>query len=119
MDFDRLIKTNVKQAFKIVGNLAPIAEFIKTEKGDFDFSTGEFDTPTMTSANIKVIVTNSKKTSDSATVIWTRINFISGQLDVKAYDTVILKGNTWKIGPTLDDNGYVSSIDLYREVANG
>ena len=117
MGYQNLINRNVVKSFKLAKDLVDTVEFFKINKGEFDFATGTQPDAETTNAFVKVIVTDSTKKSELHSVTEKEMLFQTNNIDLKAYDSVRYKSEIWKIGPVLYNNGFLSTIKIYKETA--
>ena len=128
MSYKALVRSNVKNAFNLVRDLAEDVILQKSSDIDFDFSTGVLlDDAGETQLPIKAVIIENKKKSTKVNAIERQILFSTEFLgDVNAYDVVYIKDThdetkmvAWKFGPKIIDNGYIMFANIYRELTNG
>lgn len=115
MSYQKLIRTQVKSALRIIGTLGVDATLEKEGTQEYSFGSGEVTSTGDTSQVIRLVVqTTTRSSSDNSgyTAICICDSEVVGQLD--QYDNVTFGGNTWKISGT-EDNGYITTLTLNRE----
>lgn len=115
MALRKVIDNALSIAFKQMQDLAIVALFAKAVNGVFDFSTAQIVGEDESTKRLKIVVIKSKKAGDSGVVVSKDIMFQTSLIDVSAYDTVTFDGVSWKIGPVISNNGFVTTLTIFKE----
>jgi len=116
MSYSQLIDRNLTKAFKLLGDISSLATFIKKPDTTFNFSTRSVKSSTTETLEIPVVVMGVKKTSKDRNVKGLQIIFKTSALgDSELYDTVIVDGINYKLGNYLSNDGYLSSVEIFKE----
>lgn len=123
MDLNKLIKQQVKKAFKTAGTFAINVQLLLVTTSDFDFATQTAVPNTPQSVTIKGIPLNERsggrKTTGSSgltTTLLKTVMFIAeeiGHPDI--YDKAIIDGVNWKPVPPFESDGATTTITFARE----
>jgi len=119
MSRTQCIKSQVRRAFNIVGDLAKNVTFIQKSPTSFNFTTAEPAYTTPTSRVVKGILTTKTRRSskDARSITDYEILIVSDDItDTSIYDTVTIDGSTWKIIFPIRDDSFIKSIGIIREV---
>ena len=116
MGYKTKINTNVNKAFNLVKDLAEDITFNKKSL-NFDFNTATAKTQDSESVITKAIITDINKTSKEHNAMYKMIMLKTQDIgDIKAYDTIIINSESWKIGPIIKSDGYITIVEIYKEV---
>jgi hypothetical protein len=111
-----MVRRQVANAFKLVGDLAFDATLLSRNVGAFDFS---FQTaPTGASGSQVVRAVRSKEASPgevSGTLLMEIFFSAEGVPTPDIYDKVVIDGVTWNVVPPFESDGYVITMRLARE----
>jgi len=117
MGYAGLVRTNVGLAFDMLGDLVGDVIFHRNDVSGFDFSTKQNVTAPAVSTTVQAIVQLSKKQSKKRNVVNKSLLLQTVDLpDVTSYDTVEISGQIWNVGKPILDDGYVVTLEIYREV---
>jgi hypothetical protein len=117
MAYKQLVQKNVRLAFKLVQNLAIDVQYLKKVDTEFDFAANEVSETVIPPKVVKTVVLDSKKRSSEKNSQLKEIMLIREDLgDISAYDRVLIGLATWKIGPVINDDGYVIYAEISKEV---
>jgi hypothetical protein len=114
MAYQSLIDSSLAKAYRLAKDLADNVTFTK-KSGEFDFSTMEAVSAD-TSVVVKAIVTDGKQAKEDRSVKMKQLMFRSKDLgNISLFDTVVIKGETWKLGNVIKDSGYIIVVEAYKE----
>lgn len=114
MSYQALISNNVRKVFNLVKDLADIATLNKKENVKFDFSTGEVK-GTISTLTTKIVITDVESNLRES-VSNKKIGLLKTQEigDISNYDTLTSNNKTWKIGPIIRTDRFVTIVELYE-----
>ena len=114
MAYKSLIDSSLTRAYQLAKDLAVGVTFTK-KSGEFDFSTmGTVSADT--SVVVNTIVTDGKQAKEDRSVKVKQLMFRSKDLgSISLFDTVVIQGETWKLGNVIKDSGYIIVAEAYRE----
>lgn len=116
MSYKALVNSNITRAFALLKDLAIPCEFTKKAGTTFDFSTSAAAHSSTTTVSLKIIVIKDKRSAKERGVITKSFMAKKASIgDLSVYDTVVIEGVTWKVGPILQDTGFVIMASLYKE----
>lgn len=110
MDIDALLNRMVPKAFALTASVLTSVTFKLREGESFNFTTASTVIATQTDVVADVFV---MKTTHG-------LNYVRKQLLVQdvpnldIFDRVLIGGETWRIGDSLYDNGYIQIIEVYN-----
>lgn len=117
MSYDNLIKRQVRNSFKKVGDLAKAITLQQKNVTDFNFATKEVIATTLVITETKYILL--KEGRDEGTENPTRyLKIIVNAEDIKdpdIYDKAVIKTESWTIVPPYENNGYLVTLKLSKE----
>ena len=114
MAYKSLIDSSLTRAYQLAKDLAEDVTFTK-KSGEFNFSTMETASAD-TSVVVKTIVTDGKQAKEDRSVKIKQLMFRSKDLgSISLFDTVVIQGETWKLGDVIKDSGYIIVAEAYRE----
>lgn len=117
MSFSKLLDANLVRAFNLVKDLAVTVTFTKKSGTNFDFGEGDTVHSGTVSVTIKAVVLNTDKKASQHNVVAKEIMFKSKDIgQVTEYDSVLLNGEMWSVGPQVKDNGRILVLNVFREV---
>jgi len=117
MGYHKLIQDNVKNAFNTIGDIAEDIVFTNKNVTSYNFTTQSVVSSTDTSITVKAVIESQYRTNDDKPRLECKIMIDSANLDSKIidnYDSVVLRGKTWKIN-SFEDNNYVINLIVGRE----
>jgi hypothetical protein len=114
MNYEMLISSNVRKVFDLVGNLAKNATLSKKENVNFNFGNSTVSSTTST-LDTKVIVTEIE-TKYSSSKTNKKIALLKTQEigDISTYSTISSENKTFKVGPTIRTDRFVTIVELYE-----
>jgi hypothetical protein len=121
-DYDRLVKRSVSKAFRQIGTLAKTAIFSTDQPSGFDFTTGEATAGAVQQLLLRGIIADTKRpkskdSDDAANVIMKKFIFPSDSVNnLNVYDTVTIDSIVWKIVKPIEDDGYLTTLMLAKEI---
>jgi hypothetical protein len=110
------ILKQVEIAFKLLGDLKTDITFEANEESpSFDFNSGEVSVPDTVTLNLSAILLNVKKEDESG-AIWKKLILKNADLpDLSFYDKVTIGENVHSIHKPIQDNGYITTIEIYSK----
>ena len=117
MGYHKLIQDNVKMAFDTIGDIAEDIVFTNKNVTSYNFTTQSVVGSTDTSITVKAVIESQYRTNDDKPRLECKIMIDSANLDSKIidnYDSIVLRGKTWKIN-SFEDNNYVINLIVGRE----
>lgn len=115
MSYNKLIDNSLKLAFTALKDLAIEGTFIRTNSNSFNFTTSTVSAST-SSITSKVVITDISKRSENKNSKVKQLLVKSKDIgDIKAYDAVTISGETWNLGPVMNDSGFIYSVEIYKE----
>jgi hypothetical protein len=120
MSYQSLIKKNVALAFSKIQDLAVDITLIQTEASSFDFGNSAIVATTPTTKIVKGIVSDDQSNllvgdiSPSTRKRQVMVQSVD-LIDVTIYDSMLIAGVAWSIAPPHKDDGYVVTLNVYRE----
>lgn len=116
MGYQRLIDANLTRAFNKVKDLARDASVAKQKNIEYDFGTGE-KTSVIENILFKVIIISSRRDSENKQSEETQIMFKKESVgELTQNDKVTIDGNVYVVGASVKSDGFISIVNLYREV---
>jgi hypothetical protein len=120
MGYKATISGNVDKAFKMLKDLAVMVTLSSKKDSGFDFATNAPVTVVTTSKNIPAIPLQkrrSRSTNPDNTMSHSFIFKAKDLPDPTIYDTIsVIGGETWKVIPPYDNDGYIVTANVAREV---
>lgn len=114
MAYKSLINNSLAVAYNLAKDLAVTVTLTK-KSGTFDFSTMDSASNT-TSVSVKAIITDGRQAKDDRGVEMRQLMFRSKDLgSISLFDTVVIDGETWKLGNVISDSGYIILVEAYKE----
>ena len=118
MSYVALIERSVTKAFSLLKDLARPATLLKSTQQEFDFSTLAFPSAPPTETIVSIIfVSELKKSSGKNTMERTVLLQSKGIVDLTTYDAISIDTETWKLGPIIQNSGFVYELKLLRDLA--
>jgi hypothetical protein len=115
MSYTKLIDNSLKLAFTALKDLAIDGTFTRTNTTSFNFQTNTASSTT-TSVTSKIVITDITKRSENKNSKMKQLLVKSKDIgDIKAYDSVLISGESWRIGPVINDSGFIYSLEIYKE----
>ena len=116
MGYRAIVNSNVTTAFNMLRDLAEDVTLNESSGETFDFGTGETVAGDNKSVTVKAVVIQDDKQSTEHNTIKRQILFKTRGLgDINVYDSVVISGDTWRFGSTLNDDGYTVLAEVYKE----
>ena len=120
MGYDALVKKNIQQAFRAIGDLATVVTFTQKNSTSYDFSTKSTNLSTPVTTTISGLFIDLKRNGSSKELSSTTLigfQFMSTDMDdPDVYDTVTLPdGKVYTIVPPSKNDGYLITVTLARE----
>lgn len=118
MSLSAMIRSQVRRAFDMVGDIAFDATLQSRNVGPFDFSSQSTVTAASSSKVVRAVrVTEGSGSQQgvSGTLLMV-ISFSAEGVPVPdIYDTVVIGGTTWSVVPPYESDGYLITLNLKRE----
>ena len=117
MAFQQLVRTNVRRAFNIIGDLATDVTLVQSNASEFDFEFGETVEGAQSTSVVKGVLIRSEKTPEDNSSITGELYLIAEDVtdnDPSVYDTATIDGVTWKIN-SYRSNQYLIIAQVSRE----
>lgn len=112
MSYKALVDRNISKAFRLAKDFAIEVTFVKSINTDFNFSSAELEQDGV-NINTKAVVVNSSKNASAKSM---QLMFKASDADLNVYDSVIINGITWKVGPQLSSPGAViTMITIFKD----
>jgi len=112
MSLKRKLQAAVDKAFNAAGDLKLSGKLLGEKVTGYDLTLGEVVSTQAKTLNLKVILTESSKQDDSTT---TYSAIIKSGVNLSVYKYLLVNSLQYKING-FDDNGFVITISLSREV---
>lgn len=116
MSYKSLVKSQVRAAFRAVGDLAIEATPIRSKATEFDFGTLEtvVSSPARGGPTKAVVLELSRSVTDKSTSVYKLLFDLSTIPNLSEYDQFVIDGKTWNVVES-DNNGYTATVTLARE----
>jgi hypothetical protein len=112
-----LVKSQVKNAFRVVGNLATDVVFTNKSVTGYDYEEDALIKPVQDEkTSVKCIVLSKEMREDSSVMLIKLLADSQDILNPDIYDTVEMDGFEWKITPPYKDNGYTIEFTVTRSI---
>lgn len=115
MGYQNLINKSLKTVFKLCKDLVIDVTVIKNNTNDFDFSNPSLVESQTSIKTQAIIVGKTKHSSSSNTVKQQLILKTIDIVDLNVYEGIQIDKLLWKIGPSINTDGFATIIDVYRE----
>lgn len=118
MSFKSIIKKQVRNSFKLLGDLATTVTLQERNSTSFDFATQTTNMSPLVSITTKGIFSNTTKQAsqdENPTVTAKLVVAVDDISNPDMYDKVIVNGVTWNIIPPCVDNGFTYTLPLVKE----
>lgn len=116
MGYRSLIEGNVAKAFVLLKDLAEEVTLIKKTANSFDFST-QTATPTESNIVTKAVITDIKKSAENHNQAVKLLMLKTKEVgDISAFDKMTHKSQTWRIGPSIVTDSFVTVVEIHKEV---
>lgn len=123
MSLRNRVTSEVRRAFKLIGDLAIDVTFTPHNITGFDFATKSADETVSVPANavIKAVLIKATKKSKSKNTRQTQLLLKSEDLPngINSYDTVTIGTDIWKVGKPIEDNDYIILVEIMKEGGYG
>lgn len=117
MSYKNLIDNALLKAFNLSKDLASFGVFVKKTTPSFNFANATAEFLASNTITTKCVDISTKKTStNSNTINKTIIVKTKDVGDLNLYSTVSIENKTWSISQVQKNDGFISMIDIYREV---
>jgi hypothetical protein len=117
VSYQNLIDTNLNRAFTLLKDLAVNATLTLKPNPSFNFGLGDAEFSSAVNVTTKVIVVEKEKKAKDRNTVETQIMLKTKEVgDLTRYSTIQLNSQTWNIGDIPKDNGFISLVNIYREV---
>jgi prephenate dehydratase len=117
MDYQTLINKNLTKAFNMLKSFT--VEVILTKKSAETYSFSSMTSATTDAAPIttRAVILGKVKTSNTSNTLKQQLLLNTQPIgDLSLYDKITVNGVIWSIGPSIDNSGYITLIELFREV---
>lgn len=121
MSYNRMCKNSIRQAFRMIGDLADTITLTLKSGTDFDFNTATTSSTTTTTKVVKGLLVAKRRdvargepkiTSTRKMQLIIPAEFLD---DPTLYDTATVNGIVWKMVPPYSNDGMLITIDVARE----
>lgn len=117
MSYAKLIKRQVKSAFKAVGDLAVTVTLTRVAVSDYSFETKEVVSSAPETKVVKAIRMKTENPKEPSEHILAKLMFNAEELDdPDFYDTVTFDGQAWKFVPPYVNDGFTITCNLAKVV---
>lgn len=110
MDIDALLNRMVPKAFSIAQSVLTTVTFKLREGETFNFKTASTEIASQTDLEKDVLVV---KTVHGLEYVRKQL-LVEDVPTLDIFDRVVIGSETWRIGSTLYDNGYIQIIEVYN-----
>jgi hypothetical protein len=115
MSYKSLVHSNVRKAFNLLKDLADDVILTKKSSTGFDFGTGEAVLAEAPSVTTKAIVTEMTTSQGDKTAKKKMVLLKTEDVgDITSYDTLTTNSETWKIGPLITTDRFVTVAELIQ-----
>jgi len=115
MGYNSLIQGNISKAFNLVKDLAENVVLVK-KSSTFDFNSGAVKSSTDLNVSTKAIILDSVQSSkEHNTVKQTAMLMVRDIGDIKAFDTMIIGSNSWRLGAVIKSDGFITTVEVFKE----
>lgn len=117
MSYDNLIKRQVRNSFKKVGDLAKAITLQQKNVTDFNFASKEVIATTLIITETKyILIEEGRKEASENPSKYMKIIISSEDIsDPDIYDKAIINGDVWTIVTPFENNGYIITLLLNKE----
>lgn len=119
MGYKATISSNVDKAFKMLKDLAVMVTLSSKKDSGFDFAANAPLTVVTTSKSILGVPVQKKRdpsTNPNNTISHSFIFKAKDLPDPTIYDTIsVIGGETWRIVPPYDNDGFIITVNVTRE----
>lgn len=117
MGYQALLDSNLNKAFTLSKDLAKDVTFVRKPNATFNFGSGQAEFNANQNITTKVVVIESRKPSRDKNAVIRQLLFKSKEIgDATLYDTVTIDSQTWNISNIQKNDGFISLIEVSREV---
>jgi len=116
MGYKAMLERNIDKAFKLIGDLAISVTLVRKTKSTFNFDT--LDVKNVESENLltlAVITEMKKPTSEHNTRVTSMMLKTKEIGDVNLFDSVIINNETFKIGPLISTDNFITNVEIFKE----
>lgn len=115
MGYNALVKTHVRNAFNLIGDLAIDITLSQSTPTGYNFNTKTLENNSATVTTVKAVREYIEREPSDNTIKVKLIMIADDIINPKIYDTVTFDGQTWTIIPPYEDNGYTITIYASQE----
>lgn len=114
MSYKTLVNSNIRKAFDLLKDLADDATLIK-KASEFSFSTGSVvETPSPSISTKVLILEEISKQQHSNFKEKTALLKTQDIGSISIYDTITIKGETFKLGPLITSDRFITAVQLLK-----
>jgi len=116
MGYNSLVSRNVDKAFKLIGDLANTVTLVRKATSTFNFSTLNIKETDQANLVTTAIISDIKKPSGEHNTKASSLMLKTKEIgDINLFDTVIINNESFKIGPLISTDGFVTTVEIFRE----
>ena len=116
MGYRTMVENYVHLAFKLVGDLAKTVVLNKRTNSTFNFTTlAVRDTEAAGITTLAVIENTKKSTTEHNARVSSMMLKTKDIGDINHYDSVMVDSVTYKIGPVISTDSYITTVEIYKE----
>lgn len=118
MDFNKLISTNLDNAFNLISSLAKTATLSKKVSKEFDFTNTSVQSSYQTTFAKAILINTTKAVSSSSGHNSKQAQLLLKTKDastLEMYDQVTIDKEVWNIGPVISNSGYTILLNVFKE----
>jgi len=115
--FRNIIDTQLNNAFNLAQDLKTDMTLNKRTGVDYDFASGDVTSQAETNISVQGIIIGSKKKDKKSNTTKRQLMLKRKDVgDITEYDTVSDAGGIWKIGKPIKDDGFITLVEIYKEL---
>ena len=115
MGYSALVERNIDKAFKLIGDLANTVTLVR-KADSFNFSTLNVKSVELANLVTLAVITVVKKPTTEHNVKATSMILKTKEVgDINLFDTVIVNSETYKIGPVVSTDGFLTMVEIFKE----
>lgn len=118
MSYSSTIDKSLIALFKQLKDLAIAATVTRKTVGDFDFNNPTNSSNNLTTIPVEIVVIQSseKISKDDKRTLIKEIMLKSKDIGtMTAYDTILIKNVTWRVGSIIKDDGFLKMLQITKE----
>lgn len=116
MSYKTLVQRNVEKAFKLIGDLATSVTLVRKSKSTFNFDTLDVKNVEMADLITLAVITETKKSTAEHNARVTSMMLKTKDVgDINLFDSVIINSETFKIGPPIFTDGFITNVEISKE----